>query len=274
MLLDLFPEWNPFFESVFAYFVLTFVTKFMNFSLLRVTFQAEVFEEYVDNEVIRDYRAPTEALRTQFLLSGFDVISSLDEWRIEGESEQGGVVEAEIGKLEDHLNVAIHQKVLLLVICKFENDTTLLAYCLSMWIGELLRELISLIDQAFISIDLVYFEERSTCYSDFARHFDKLNSFKSFEARWLDFLMIQRFKVVEISELTWLSDSFTAWETLMAKKSQAVIDVVKVPHIQQNSTNCWPSTAFPCIAMDNQNIVSVRYVYVWKLPLDDWATYF
>ena len=89
------------------------------------------------------------------------------------------------------------------------------------------------------------------------RHLKELDAPESLGARRLDLPPVEGLKVVQVAQLTRLTDAFTAGEALVAKEPQTVINVVEVAHEEQECADRCSCAALARIAVHNDHVLRI-----------------
>ena len=86
---------------------------------------------------------------------------------------------------------------------------------------------------------------------------NELDASESLGSGRLDLVPKEGFKVVEVSELAWLTDTLSTSESLMTVELEAVVHVAKVAHKKKECTYCSACPTFARVAVHDQHILRV-----------------
>ena len=95
-------NFTPFIQGELSNDLLALVTEIFDFSFIRVANIAKVFQVNVNDEIFGDYLVVVlaDVFRTEFHLTSFDIVSTLDERRVKHDSEHCLNTEATVLKFD------------------------------------------------------------------------------------------------------------------------------------------------------------------------------
>lgn len=182
----------PFLQSLRADHIDTPLAEVVDLSFIRTASCAVVFEVNVNDEVFwnNSVFVFSDVLGAELHLTSFDVVSSLDEGRVEHDAAHRLTREAHV--LEEDLNVALHDDTLSLLL-RQQKDHTVLA---------LTVEFLCRVSELFSNIETsaaVNFEERYATATGHIWHLNELDSSDALGSRRLNLVPKERFKVVQVA---------------------------------------------------------------------------
>ena len=163
--------------------------------------------------------------------------------------------------LEHNLDISVQSETILLLFCEQKYHTPLL----------LTVKATCRIRESFVYVEAVAgvdFEEGCTSSAAQIWHIHKLDSLESLASGRLDLVPIEGLKVVEISELARLTDSFATCKSLVAIKQQTVVNVVEKAQKEKDGTNGGPCTSLARITVHNYHVLRVSFKPVVSLFCD------
>ena len=112
------------------------------------------------------------------------------------------------------------------------------------------------------STTAINFKERYTATTRNIWNLDELDSAEPFGARWFNLVPEEGLKVIEVTQLAWLTYTFTTGEALMPVKLQTIINVAKVSHEEKQGTDRCACSPFSWIAVNYQTVFRIGYLNI------------